>query len=88
MKYNTMYAALRLGYPYPEGLGLDVAFSVGHNFEDSDKLLHTSHGRQLVLAALAKRLAILMENQEECSEAFGNCDTCEIPQCDIGIAHD
>jgi hypothetical protein len=59
MKYNTM---------------LDVAFSVDHNFEDSNELLHTSHGRQLVSAALAKRLAILMENQKECSEAFGNCD--------------
>lgn len=59
---------------------LDVAFSVDHSFEDPDELLHTSHGRQLVLAALAKRLAMLMAEPQECSEAFGNCDTYEIPE--------
>jgi len=65
MKYNTM---------------LDVAFSVEHTFDDEYELLHTTHGRILVLTALAKRLATLMENQEECSEAFGICDTYEIPE--------
>lgn len=64
-KYNTM---------------LDVAFSVEHSFPDAEALLDSAQGRQMVFAALLKRIAFLVEEPNEAAEAFGICDTYDIPK--------
>jgi len=64
-KYNTM---------------LDVAFSVEHSFSNAESLLDSAQGRQMVLAAVLKRIAFLVEEPNEASEAFGICDTYDIPE--------
>jgi hypothetical protein len=64
-KYNTM---------------LDLAFSVEHDFDDPYELIENQDNLPLVLAALERRLAELRRLPTEAGEAFGICDTYEIPK--------
>jgi hypothetical protein len=51
----------------------DVAFTVEHNEEDPYNV-----NKDLLLAALQKRIDYLKRNPQECYGAFGICDTYEI----------
>lgn len=57
---------------------LDVAFTVIHELAEAEDLLGPANVH-LVLNALQKRIDYLRENPQEAADAFGVCDTYEMP---------
>lgn len=57
---------------------LDVAFTATHGFENPYDLLEEANVH-LVLDALQQRIDYLRENPSEAENAFGVCDTYEVP---------
>jgi len=57
---------------------LDVAFTVIHELAEAEDLLGPANVH-LVCDALQKRIDYLRENPQEAADAFGVCDTYEMP---------